>query len=499
MAKRQNNILQWGIPSVLLIVFLIGTLFTYYSGMQKNVKDSVIEYLQNQGENITKYYENSLTNIMESVTIAADFCSREANLYSNNNLSLLRAIKKNSEVKDAIIVNMEDKAMDAEGEGINYHKYLRNSNGNLDLLSGKTVVSHVFEIDKNEYGLVLAEPIKTDTEMRGIILLIIEPMELSKVVKRTTYLSTNSYYTITKDGTITQQYGPEIRSYDVGKNFFTELKKMTFIEGSETGILTQIEKKKNGVIKVKINDEVKNILYEPLATSDSYLLMMVSENQFEKSIDQRIRKTRSMVFMISLYIVLFVVVVIAINAANRAKFVRQNKELQNQAETDLLTELYNKVSTERKIKEYMEGEGANHKSVMFVLDIDNFKRINDTMGHAFGDEVIRTLGKQLKAEFRINDIIGRTGGDEFIILLKDMKNEEIIMKEANRLVTFFKNFQVGEYTKYYATASIGAAVYPRDGEDFESLYKSADQALYEAKRRGKNQMAFFKDKDKAPV
>jgi hypothetical protein len=115
------------------------------------------------------------------------------------------------------------------------------------------------------------------------------------------------------------------------------------------------------------------------------------------------------------------------------------------------------------------------------------------MGHAFGDEVLSTLGHQLKSEFRINDIIGRTGGDEFIILLKDLKDDATVKKEAGRVATFFKNFKVGEYTKYSATASIGAVEIPTDGVDFDTLYKAADKALYLAKKRGKNQMAFYSE------
>ena len=106
---------------------------------------------------------------------------------------------------------------------------------------------------------------------------------------------------------------------------------------------------------------------------------------------------------------------------------------------------------------------------------------------------LSTLGHQLKSEFRINDIIGRTGGDEFIIFLKDLKDDAALKREAERVNTFFKNFKVGEYTKYSATASIGAVEIPTDGTEFEALYKYADKALYLAKKRGKNQMAFYKD------
>lgn len=128
---------------------------------------------------------------------------------------------------------------------------------------------------------------------------------------------------------------------------------------------------------------------------------------------------------------------------------------------------------------------------MFVVDIDNFKKINDTMGHAFGDEVLKTLGKHICGEFRASDIIGRTGGDEFMVFLCNMKEDAIIKKEAKRLEKFFQSFQAGSYVKYSATASIGAAVYPRDAQTFEGLYRAADQAMYVAKRRERTGWLFM--------
>ncbi|HBI59824.1 MAG TPA: diguanylate cyclase, partial [Lachnospiraceae bacterium] len=120
-----------------------------------------------------------------------------------------------------------------------------------------------------------------------------------------------------------------------------------------------------------------------------------------------------------------------------------------------------------------------------------------TMGHAFGDEVLRSLGIQIGAIFRASDIIGRVGGDEFMVFLKDIPNDEAILKEAKKVEAFFKSFQAGEYVKYKATASIGVAIFPQEGNDFETLYKAADQGLYKAKKRGKNQLAFYKDRGQA--
>lgn len=83
-----------------------------------------------------------------------------------------------------------------------------------------------------------------------------------------------------------------------------------------------------------------------------------------------------------------------------------------------------------------------------------------------------------------------------MIFLKDLKDDAQTLREAEKLVKFFHGFQAGEYVKYSATASMGAAVFPAHGNDFETLYKSADKALYKAKERGKNQLAFFDDRDR---
>lgn len=202
-----------------------------------------------------------------------------------------------------------------------------------------------------------------------------------------------------------------------------------------------------------------------------------------------------MLTQLLLVLIGFFATFLTISYTTRRNVAERDRLLREEADTDLLTGLTNKLATERKIKEYI-AENPNSLGMMFVLDIDNFKKINDTMGHAFGDEVLKTLGRTISSLFRVTDIIGRTGGDEFTIFLKFLKSDENTLKEARKLVQFFKDFTAGEYVKYSATASIGAAVFPENGSDFDSLYKAADKALYKAKQRGKNQLAFYDDRDR---
>ena len=190
-----------------------------------------------------------------------------------------------------------------------------------------------------------------------------------------------------------------------------------------------------------------------------------------------------------------IIVITGINILVRIKASEHSKVLEDKADTDLLTDLNNKMATERKIREYME-QYPDKQGVLFVLDVDNFKKINDTMGHAFGDEVLRNLAVRLQSMFRATDIVGRTGGDEFMVFLKDIRDITMIEREGKKIEQFFHQFEVGEYVKYSVTASVGAAVFPRDGRTFEDLYKSADNALYVSKRHGKNQLTFYKKPEK---
>lgn len=248
-----------------------------------------------------------------------------------------------------------------------------------------------------------------------------------------------------------------------------------------------------GCLAFTVDGEERTVVYAPV---NKWSLVAGVHQSYVNNMEQRqAKRLMTRLGWIIFTITIGVLLIVAINFMSRITAAKNNKQLKEKADSDLLTGLGNKLATERRIKEYME-QYPNSLAVMFVLDIDNFKKINDTMGHAFGDEVLRELGKQIGVNFRVTDIIGRTGGDEFTIFLKNLKDDSNTIREAQKLEYFFKHFQVGDYVKYSATASIGAAVFPADGSDFETLYKAADAALYKAKKRGKNQLAFFDDRDR---
>lgn len=132
----------------------------------------------------------------------------------------------------------------------------------------------------------------------------------------------------------------------------------------------------------------------------------------------------------------------------------------------------------------------NRQMFLMILDIDNFKSVNDSYGHYFGDEVIKAFADSLKLSVGGRGIVGRIGGDEFIVLIKDVTVEELrIMLKAMR-----KGLKVSlaqKQPEYMFSTSIGIAQFGKDGSDFETLFKIADAALYIAKEKGKDRYIIY--------
>lgn len=169
---------------------------------------------------------------------------------------------------------------------------------------------------------------------------------------------------------------------------------------------------------------------------------------------------------------------------------RMVEDLRRRAELDALTGLYNHAEMERRAEHYLEGRPETI-CAMFVIDVDNFKLVNDRQGHLFGDAVLSELAAGMKKLTRRSDVIGRIGGDEFAMFLKDLPSAHIAEEKAQKLLKMFQQLFQGEKRSVGVSCSIGLSIYPWDGNDYQSLYHCADLALYQAKSRGKNQFARF--------
>jgi Amt family ammonium transporter len=170
---------------------------------------------------------------------------------------------------------------------------------------------------------------------------------------------------------------------------------------------------------------------------------------------------------------------------------RMSRQLQHEAEHDALTGLANRRALERRLRELMEGEAAGPHAVLFV-DLDHFKAVNDSAGHAAGDELLRELSARLRPLVRRGDLLARFGGDEFVLLLPQCTLEvaERIAETLRQTVDTFDFRWLGQ--PHRITASVGALDFYSDEMDPEQLLGEVDAACYAAKRGGRNRVSTIK-------
>ncbi len=168
----------------------------------------------------------------------------------------------------------------------------------------------------------------------------------------------------------------------------------------------------------------------------------------------------------------------------------KQKRLEVLSKTDLLTNCLNKITTENVVADIID-TNPNSNHALFLIDVDDFKSVNDELGHYFGDITLSDIAKNLHANFRGADIIGRIGGDEFLVFVKDISDEVIIESKAKAIAQAFQNSYSGENKDYKVSGSIGVALYPKHANSYEGLYKCADKALYSSKMAGKDRYTIY--------
>ncbi|MDP3662988.1 MAG: EAL domain-containing protein [Nitrosomonas sp.] len=164
------------------------------------------------------------------------------------------------------------------------------------------------------------------------------------------------------------------------------------------------------------------------------------------------------------------------------------------AQHDSLTNLPNRALLNDRITQAIElAKRRGTYLALLFLDLDNFKHINDSLGHSTGDKLLQSIAQDLSTCVRSSDTVSRLGGDEFVILLTQDKHAQDSALTADKILTVLaKPHTIAEHV-LYITTSIGISVYPADGQDPETLIKNADIAMYHAKERGRNNYQFFKN------
>lgn len=170
---------------------------------------------------------------------------------------------------------------------------------------------------------------------------------------------------------------------------------------------------------------------------------------------------------------------------------KSNENLNILAKEDYLTNLSNRRFFISELDRVIEESCIDEKIVIFFIDLDRFKSINDSYGHEMGDLVLIEVSKRIKNIFKEDSIVARLGGDEFVIAVSNLTSQEEIVSLAEQAVNIFNELIILNPYEFRITLSMGISVYPRDGEDRVTLMKNCDIAMYRAKETGYNKYKFY--------
>lgn len=173
--------------------------------------------------------------------------------------------------------------------------------------------------------------------------------------------------------------------------------------------------------------------------------------------------------------------------------VEKTLKLKARAHRDPMTELYNSVSVRKLVEQAIFASAPDSLHAMVVIDIDEFKRINDLYGHLSGDKSLIKLARILQEVTTEDDYVGRVGGDEFVFFLRNISGLKSVTDLLNQIYGIIKNSAEVSTEVPSFTCSMGVSLFPRDGCDYSKLFETADTALYSAKLKGKNRYEIYSD------
>ena len=270
-------------------------------------------------------------------------------------------------------------------------------------------------------------------------------------------------------------------SMDYMINIFAALKDTKFLKSSVKDMQADFQSGKPGIAMYSVRGVERYCSYMPVGENDWYFIMTVRESALRR----KLANFEQYGFQLTVKLVIIMVCVFCVIIANwLAEQKRTRKILEDAARMDGLTGIYNRKAIEEYIEDSLLSTGKNSPAALLVIDIDDFKKINDEKGHLFGDYVLQECANSLKESFGSEGLIGRIGGDEFVVFLYDGTDLSKIEARVNDLIHNF-NVRTDDGERQKVFISVGIAHAGEETDSFRKLYKEADDALYRAKQTGK--------------
>lgn len=457
--------------TIFIITLVIGISIFFnvvQSSIEKNSRETLITNVTQQSEHL-----NTILNINYSyLNVLAQELSKSEDLFSESNISLIKAFMENTDLNRTAIIDSDGNALYDNNvvKNVAHRRYFKES------MQGKQSLSDPLESSVDQQTrVILSVPIYKNNQVIGVVGGSYNVTKLGNMLFDDLFDGQGKSFIVDQDGNLItrdKKYEKKhnIKTIDNLFDICDEKEVKTDFNQQESDLI-QIQTKKNKSLY---------LAYSPLKINDWMICYIVPVHVAQESYTF-IKHYETLLATFLGLIVLSLMIYLAHSNS------RENKYLIHLSEIDPLTSVFNKETTQKLIDQKLK----NHEHFCFlILDVDDFKSVNDNYGHAVGDKVLKNLSDLFKNHFRQTDIVGRIGGDEFIILIED---EHIAESRIQSLLQKVNALKIEELQGFKLSISVGMAFAPSNGTTFMELYRHADHALYQTKRTGKNNYKIYKN------
>lgn len=458
-------------------VFFLVCSFTFFFYIKEDIVnesvDNVLMNTEKQTE-ILKEYLNIQYRYLEGI---GNHISGQ-DLFCEDNINLIKSIKKYTKLENVGIINCDGESHYDNGvvKNVAHREYFQ------EALKGNRVLSDPLESAvAGETRVILAVPIyNQQKEIIGVLGGSYDIGDLNEIVFKKIYGGKGSAFIASKDGRlITYDTALQNKKFLHSESIYSYFAEYDVLSADKLQSLRKrFTKQKKGYITLNYQNKKSYMAYYPLKINDWIICYNIDVDVAQESYTVIIKLGY---LLFTLFVLGLLVLLNTIFNINK----KHQKNLLEYVRKDALTGIKNKETLKTEITNYLAKDKSQHTGALFMIDVDNFKMVNDLNGHVIGDEVLKAFGTLLKESFTIDDIVGRAGGDEFIVFVKEIEDETQAQKKAEEVCQKIREIYIEDF-KGSISCSIGIAFYPKHGTTFKTLYNLADQALYQTKNRGRN-------------
>jgi diguanylate cyclase (GGDEF)-like protein len=492
--------------AVILFMLIASTLSVFlhdfYTIITKNTTDAAEDHLLQNTRTSSTIVREKIQSDLDTVYTLAKLFSNFDSLNSPEAKALLKSLGNEYPFSILLVKSNDGTYYTNSGSDIN----LRNTEYLLGTKNSDLGISVVYKNALYDRDMIALESsIYHDGKLAGTISGLYYTNYIYNILNTAENQNTHQYQIIDRTGNFILSSGMSMfYEYD---DLYSFLNASGFQKVNKDKVVHDFVGGRPGVTFFKKDGKISYFCYMPIGINNWYLISQAPE----LGIDMQAITVKNPTVLLSLrIIVLFIILILYIvwrqiryrvgMEASRSELERLNERLQAKnetlkvkAENDLLTGLYNKVTTELVITDFLQTDGKEDRHALFVIDLDDFKRINDELGHIYGDKALTEVADAISHCLRTTDVKGRIGGDEFLVLLKFVKSDTDIIQKAEEIIKKLNGIRILYGSDWTIGASIGIAVYPEHSEKFTELFRKADKSLYFSKEHGKGTYCIYRN------